>query len=126
VHEFAAAVVPFAGIAFGVLVGERRSHRFHHRRRDEILAGDELQAFTLAPRFVLDRARDVGVRKADRGHRPGGCPVRPVWHRSPLGWKETDKAGDYGRERERLEHDRSWDGQAVLVSALPIGPLWPS
>ena len=36
VHEFAAAVIALAGIAFGVFVGEHRAHGFHDGFGDEI------------------------------------------------------------------------------------------
>ena len=43
VHDLAAAVVPLARIALGVLVGERRAHRLEHRAADEVLARDQLE-----------------------------------------------------------------------------------
>ena len=37
---FTAAVIAFAGIPFGVFVGENSSHRFEHRFGDEVLRRD--------------------------------------------------------------------------------------
>ena len=51
VHDLAAAVVALSRQALGVLVGERRAHRLEHRRRDEVLARDQLEAVLLARRL---------------------------------------------------------------------------
>ena len=48
VHEFAAAVVALAGIAFGVLVGQHAAHGLAHGRGGEVFGGDEFQAAHLA------------------------------------------------------------------------------
>ena len=48
VDVFAAAVVPFARVAFGVLVGQHRAGRFAHRRADVVFGGDELEVLPLA------------------------------------------------------------------------------
>ena len=61
VGEFAAAVVAFAGISFGVLVGEHRSHGFEHGFADEIFGGDQLQAFMLALSFMVDGRGHLGI-----------------------------------------------------------------
>ena len=68
VGELASAVVAFAGIAFGVLVGEDAAGGFQHRFRDEVLAGDQLQLRVLALGFVENGLVDVGVHL---GERPG-------------------------------------------------------
>ena len=47
IHPDAAAVVPVGGIALGVLVGEHAAHSGHHRRADDVLAGDQLDVFPL-------------------------------------------------------------------------------
>ena len=52
VDELATAVVPLAGVAFGVLVGQHRSGGVEHGLADEVLRGDELQAGVLAVHFV--------------------------------------------------------------------------
>ena len=54
VGKFASAVIAFAGIAFGVLVGEDRAGRFQHRFAHEVFRGNQLQAFVLAALFVFD------------------------------------------------------------------------
>src|SRR6266851_9192731 len=54
VRKLAAAVVTLAGIPFGIFVGENRAHGFEHRLADEIFGGDQLQAFVLAPSFIVN------------------------------------------------------------------------
>ncbi len=66
VGEFASAVIPFAGIAFGVLVGEDRAGRFQHGLAHKVLRGDQLQAFVLAALFVLDGLRDLRINFGQR------------------------------------------------------------
>src|SRR2546427_279974 len=56
-----AAVVPLAGIAFRVLVGELRAGRVHHRSGGEVLARDELQSILLARHLPLDDGVNVGI-----------------------------------------------------------------
>ena len=60
IGELAAAVVALAGIAFGVFVGEHRARRFEHGLADEVLRGDQLQAFVLAAGFVVDGSGNFG------------------------------------------------------------------
>ena len=45
VDDLVAAVVALAGVALGVLVGEDGAGGLHHRRRGEVLAGDDVVAF---------------------------------------------------------------------------------
>ena len=47
VHALAAAVVPLAGIALGIFIGEHRTRRGQHRLADEVLRGDELNVALL-------------------------------------------------------------------------------
>ena len=61
VDELAAAVVPPAGIALGILVGEYAAHRLHHRRAREVLAGDHLEAFLLPHLLGGDGRPDLGI-----------------------------------------------------------------
>ena len=42
VHIFAAAVIAFARIAFGIFVGQHRALGFQHRLGDDVLGGDQL------------------------------------------------------------------------------------
>jgi hypothetical protein len=61
VRELAAAVVPPAGIAFGVLVREDRSRRFKHGIADEVLGRDELETRCLALHLVADGIGNIRV-----------------------------------------------------------------
>ena len=53
IDVLAAAVVPPAGIAFGVLVREHAAGRLHDRGAGVVLAGDHLQAVLLAMNLGL-------------------------------------------------------------------------
>jgi hypothetical protein len=66
IDDLAAAVVPLPRQSLGVLVRERRRHRLEHRRRHEILAGDELESVALPCDLLIDELRDLGVRIAER------------------------------------------------------------
>ena len=59
VDDRVAAVVALARVALGVLVGEHRAGGAQHRRRGEVLAGDQLQAGGLA--FELEREQPVDL-----------------------------------------------------------------
>ena len=67
VHVFAAAVVAFARVAFGVLVGEHRALCFQHARAGVIFRGDELDVVFLALLFALDGGKQFIVKPGD-GH----------------------------------------------------------
>jgi len=66
VGVFAAAVVAFAGIAFGVLVGEDRAHGFEDGFRDEVFTGDEFEAGGFALRFFAEEFGDLRVNGFQR------------------------------------------------------------
>src|SRR5664280_2034551 len=66
VGEFASAVVAFAGIAFGVLVGEDGASRLQHGLAHKIFRGDQLQTFMLTALFVLNRLRDLWINFSQR------------------------------------------------------------
>ena len=66
VHEFAAAVIALAGIAFGIFVGEHRAHGFEHGFGDEIFRGDQLEAGGLAAHFVAQRFSDFRIHFVER------------------------------------------------------------
>ena len=66
VGDFAAAVVALAGIAFGVFVGEDRTHRLEHGFGDEILAGDEFEAGGFAVGFVAEKIGDARIDGVER------------------------------------------------------------
>ncbi len=88
VDELAAAVVPPAGVALGVLVVEHRALGLEHRDRSEVLRGDHLERALLAielqrehlgdlridlgERAVEVVGRQVGVGHGDRSYRSAG------------------------------------------------------
>ncbi|MNI87474.1 hypothetical protein D3C73_1446760 [compost metagenome] len=63
---FAAAIVPLARVALGVLVGQHRSLGFHDGRGGEVLRGDHFQRGLLADEFLGDRLIDLRVRLCER------------------------------------------------------------
>ncbi len=72
VGVLAAAIVAAARIALSILVGEDRACGFEHCFRDEVLAGDHLQAFVLAEGFVINGVGDDGVGLGQgKGHAIG-------------------------------------------------------
>ena len=71
VHALAAAIVPLAGIPFGVLVGEHRPHSRHHSGGNDILRSDQLQVAPLAGKLLFHSLSHFGVfffHKADGIH----------------------------------------------------------
>ena len=66
VHEFAAAVVALAGVAFGVFVGELRALGLHDGGGGVVFAGDELNVVLLARVLSLDGGPDFGVGLFDQ------------------------------------------------------------
>ncbi len=61
VDEFAAAVIPLAGVAFGILVGEPRALRLEHRQARVVLRGDELDVRLLPLVLADDGGPQLGV-----------------------------------------------------------------
>ena len=61
VHVLAAAVVALARVALGVLVGQLRALRGHHRGRGVVFAGDQLDVGLLAGVLGLDGGPQLGV-----------------------------------------------------------------
>ena len=61
IREFASAVVAFARISLGVLVGEYGPGRLQDGFRGEIFARDQFQTAMLPFHFVLDRFIDFRV-----------------------------------------------------------------
>ncbi|MPL75491.1 hypothetical protein SDC9_21315 [bioreactor metagenome] len=61
VDELAAAVIALARVALGILVRHHRALGLHHRLRDDVFRGDQLDLVALAAEFVGDRFPDVGV-----------------------------------------------------------------
>jgi len=72
VRDLATTVVALAGVALGVLVGEDRSSGLKHRARDEVLAGDHLQAFVLAQDLLLHEGEDLRVLNCECGVQVNG------------------------------------------------------
>ena len=77
IDKLAAAIIAPARIAFGVLIGQHAAQCRQHGRRHVIFAGNQLDAFRLAPPFQLDRLKYLGVALGQQpawiGHvRPGG------------------------------------------------------
>ncbi len=61
VHHLAAAVVAFAGIAFGIFVGHDGTHGFHHLVADKVLGGNQLDALGLTLTLFLDEVEDLCI-----------------------------------------------------------------
>jgi len=61
VHKGATAVIAFAGIAFGILVGQHRSLRLAHSRGNEVFRGDQLKSACLAGAFTPDGLRQFRI-----------------------------------------------------------------
>ena len=59
--DLLALVVPLAGVTLGVLVGETRARRLHHRARRVVLARDEAHGVVLAMVLFGDEVRDFGI-----------------------------------------------------------------
>src|SRR4029077_4856594 len=74
VHELASAVVALPRQTLRVLVGQRSSHCFEHRWRDEVLAGDQLKAMTLPVDLQVYESGNLGIgmREIARRHRDLG------------------------------------------------------
>ena len=72
VDELAAAVITLAGQPLGILVGQDRADRLHHRGTGVVLRGDQLQLVALAVFLVPDRLEDLRVAV------PSGCPCRCI------------------------------------------------
>ena len=61
VHALAAAIVPLAGVAFGVLVGEHGGRRGQHSLADEVFRGDELDVSALAVILRFHGVAHLGI-----------------------------------------------------------------
>ena len=67
VGELASAVVAFARVALGVLIGEDSARRLQHRAADKVLGRDHLQPFMLAVDLVLDLLEYLRIRGGESG-----------------------------------------------------------
>ena len=54
IHVFTSAVVAVSRVTFSVLIGQRRAHGCHHRRRHEILRCNQLDMCTLPFQFLCN------------------------------------------------------------------------
>ena len=83
VDDLAAAVVPLAGHALGVLVVEPGAERLEHRHRREVLRGDELEGLLLALQLRVEEGGDLGIGGAQRGlvGESGAAPGRSDGYR---------------------------------------------
>src|ERR1700676_4417197 len=72
VSVLASSVIPLAGIALSIFVGEYRTCSFEHGFADEILRGNQLQTFVLAASLVIDRCSDLWI---SFGKRAGHCRI---------------------------------------------------
>ena len=86
VDELAAAVVAFAGVAFGVFVGEGRGGGGHDGRGDVVFGGDKFEGGLLAAGFVGDGLPELGVFLGDGVH---GHPFTRdgKWREYYTGWR---------------------------------------
>ena len=90
VDVLAAAVVPLAGVALGVLVREHGALGLQDGARDEVLRRDHLEGLALAAELGVQDGGDLGVQLGQRrvhggvdGHvSPSGSGVR-AWARTP-------------------------------------------
>src|ERR1700680_497707 len=69
VHELASTVVAFSRQSLGVLIGQRGSHGFEHRHRDEVFARDQLKSVTLPIDLEIDEARDLLIALSETARR---------------------------------------------------------
>ena len=61
IGKLAAAVIAFAGISFGILIGKHRASCFEHGFADEVFRGNQFQSFVLAAGFVVDRGGNLRI-----------------------------------------------------------------
>jgi hypothetical protein len=88
VHVLVPAIIPRPGPPLRVLVGHHRPQRLQHGPRDEVLAGDQLDALHLPRPLVLDdpphllvlrpqRTRALAARRRCRSRCRSRCRRRP-------------------------------------------------
>ena len=69
VHALTAAVIPFAGIAFGILVGKNSAGRRQNSGADDVLRGDQLDVLLLAVILRPDSLTHFRVLRDEKIHR---------------------------------------------------------
>ena len=62
IHEFAAAIITFAGIAFGILIGEHTALGSEHSGTDNVFRSDKLQFLPLAIQLTIDILGNFRIR----------------------------------------------------------------
>ncbi len=67
VHDLAAAVVPPARIALGVLVRRHAADRLEHARPSEVLRRDQLDLAALALELAAEEVGDLAVDLSESG-----------------------------------------------------------
>ena len=68
VHALAAAVIPLAGIAFGIFIGEHRGSRRQYRLTDKVLRGDKFNVPALPVVLRLNRSPYLRVLLRQKCH----------------------------------------------------------
>ena len=68
VNAFAAAIIPLAGIALCVFIGQDSAHRRHDRLADDVFRRDQLQIAALTSTLFFNRAADLRIVFADEFH----------------------------------------------------------
>ena len=68
VHALAAAVVPLAGVAFRILVGEHAARRGQYRLGHDVLRGDQFDVVALALILLPDGLPRLGVEPLHEIH----------------------------------------------------------
>ena len=66
IDKFAATIIPFSRVAFGVFVGQHGALALQYRSRHEVLRGDHLKATALAAQFGVQQFGDLRIGFADR------------------------------------------------------------
>ena len=137
VHLGAAAVVAPARVALGVLVGQRRAERGQHRRRGEVLAGDQLQAAAQPVQLAEHHLGDLRVGRAAAASKSGPQKVLahrrlrrqqagsaatltgPPW-RLPPRWAARPSSAATTRTRRR---DRAGQGSSTAASGWTVSSI---
>ncbi|EAU64874.1 conserved hypothetical protein [Stigmatella aurantiaca DW4/3-1] len=135
VDHLAPAVVALAGVALGVLVRQRGTHCLEHGGADEVLRGNQLDAFLLALRLLADDLGDLGIDLGQRaGIFHGSLGSRQVRRRltrrlPPPDWNaglSWDKHGETARHRNLLcapsERQRSASASRIFCTRFSCRP----
>ncbi len=96
IHKLAAAVVALAGVALGILVGQRAAHGRKDGLGHEILTGDQLQMGFLPRALVLDGLPDFRVRVKGLGNVPHGSTSGIIFSMGNVPKRNRNTACDIG------------------------------